>query len=69
MTNEPPKVTETGLYSVKEAAKLLGVSCSKLYDAIKRGARCVELMAECDAITDAYSLRAKKFSAIGEDNV
>ena len=40
MTNEPPKVTETGLYSVKEAAKLLGVSCSKLYIAVKRGARC-----------------------------
>ena len=40
MTNEPPKVTETGLYSVKEAAKLLGVSCSKLYNAVKRGARC-----------------------------
>lgn len=29
----------------------------------------VELTAECDAITDAYSLRAKKFSVIGEDNV
>ena len=40
MTNEPPKVTESGLYSVKEAAKLLGVSCSKLYTAVKRVARC-----------------------------
>lgn len=39
MTNEPPKVTETGLYRVKEAAELLGVSRSKLYDAEKRGAR------------------------------
>lgn len=40
MTNEPPKVIETGLYSVSEAAMLLGVSRGKLYDAIKRGARC-----------------------------
>ena len=40
MINEPPKVTETGLYSVSEAAMLLGVSRGKLYDAIKRGARC-----------------------------
>lgn len=38
MTNEPPKVAENGLYSVKEAAKLLGVCRSKLYEAIKRGA-------------------------------
>lgn len=29
----------------------------------------VGLTAECDAITDAYSLLAKKFSATGEDNV
>lgn len=40
MTNEPSKVTESGLYSVSEAVKLLGISRSKLYNAIKRGARC-----------------------------
>lgn len=39
MTNEPPKITETGLYSVSEAAKLLDVSRRKLYNAIKLGAR------------------------------
>lgn len=40
MTNEPPKVIETGRYSVREAARLLGVSSTKLYEAIKCGARC-----------------------------
>ena len=29
----------------------------------------VELTAECDAITDGYNLRAKKFSDTGEDSV
>lgn len=40
MTNEPPKVTETGLYSASDAIRLLGVSRTKFYDAVKRGARC-----------------------------
>lgn len=40
MTNEPPKVTETGLYSASEAIRLLGVSRTKFYNAVKRGARC-----------------------------
>lgn len=39
MTNEPPKVTETGLYSATEAAKLLGIGLTTLYNAAKRGAR------------------------------
>lgn len=40
MTNEPPKVKENGLYSVKEAGELLGLKKDKLYRAIKLGARC-----------------------------
>lgn len=40
MTNEPPKVKENGLYSVKEARELLGLKRDKLYKAIKLGARC-----------------------------
>lgn len=39
MTNEPPKVNESGLYSATEAIKLLGVSSGKFYTAVKRGAR------------------------------
>lgn len=39
MTNEPPKVTETGLYGVAEAAKLLGIGKTTLYNAAERGAR------------------------------
>lgn len=39
MTTEPPKVTENGLYSVKEAIELLGLKKDKIYRAIKRGAR------------------------------
>lgn len=41
MTNEPPKVVENGLYSASEAIRLLGIGRAKLYDAVKRGARCV----------------------------
>ena len=40
MTTEPPKVTENGLYSVKEARELLGLKKDKMYHAIKRGAIC-----------------------------
>lgn len=39
MTNEPPKVIETALYSVSEAIRLLGIGRCRFYDAIKRGAR------------------------------
>lgn len=39
MTNEPPKVIETGLYSVSEAIQLLGIGKTKFYNAVKRGAR------------------------------
>lgn len=39
MTADPPKVTETALYSVTEATRLLGISRNKLYEAVKRGAR------------------------------
>lgn len=38
MIKEPPKVTETALYSASEAIRLLGISRSKFYDAVKRGA-------------------------------
>lgn len=39
MTNEPPKVLESGLYSASDAIRLLKISRSKFYDAIKRGSR------------------------------
>lgn len=39
MMKEPPKVTETSLYSASDAIRLLGISRSKFYDAVKRGAR------------------------------
>lgn len=39
MVNEPPKVCETGRYSVAEATALLGLKKDKMYRAIKRGAR------------------------------
>lgn len=39
MIKEPPKVTETSLYSASDAIRLLGISRSKFYDAVKRGAR------------------------------
>ena len=39
MTNEPPKVIETALYSASEAIRLLGIGRGKFYEAIKRGAR------------------------------
>lgn len=39
MIKEPPKVAETALYSASEAIRLLGISRSKFYDAVKRGAR------------------------------
>lgn len=39
MIKEPPKVTETSLYSASDAIRLLGISRSKFYDAVKQGAR------------------------------
>lgn len=39
MTNEPPKVTETALYSASEAIRFLGIGRGRFYEAIKRGAR------------------------------
>lgn len=39
MTNEPPQVKETALYSASDAIRLLRIGRSKFYDAIKRGAR------------------------------
>lgn len=39
MIKEPPKVTETSLYSASDAIRLLGISRSKFYGAVKRGAR------------------------------
>lgn len=39
MINEPPNVTATALYSASDAIRLLGISRSKFYDAVKRGAR------------------------------
>lgn len=39
MTNEPPQVKETGLYSASDAIRLLRIGRGKFYDAIKRGAR------------------------------
>ena len=38
MIKEPPKVTETSLYSASDAIRLLGISRSKFYDAVNRGA-------------------------------
>lgn len=39
MTNEPPKVIETALYSASEAIQLLGIGHTKFYRAVKLGAR------------------------------
>lgn len=39
MTNESPKVSETALYSASDAIRLLGISRTKFYDAVKRGAK------------------------------
>lgn len=38
MTTDPPKVNDTSLYSASDAIRLLGISRSKFYDAVKRGA-------------------------------
>lgn len=39
MTNEPPKVADTALYSASETIRLLGISRGKFYEAVKRGAK------------------------------
>lgn len=40
MTNEMPNVKETNRYSVAEAAEILGVHRTTLYNKIKAGAHC-----------------------------
>lgn len=39
MKKEAPLVKETDLYSASEAIRLLGVSRTKFYDAVKRGSK------------------------------
>lgn len=40
MTNEPPAVNPTGIYTATEAIRLLGVSSAKFYRDIKKGSKC-----------------------------